>query len=125
MTKLADPDAWWNAVEPLVDDRRFTIALVLLALAGSFVVTVASEIGIRIFNTDWDNTLGYAVQSNRSWEPFFALWGGFTIATIVQGLIGAALLKIYSKPSHWLRGVAVAVIGSVPMYVTGVALVVA
>ena len=123
MEKLTDPEAWWDAIEPLLRDRRFTIALIVLALAGSFVVTVASEIGIRIFNTDWDSTLGYAVQPNRGWQPFFAMWGGFTIATIVQGLIGAALLKIYSKPQRWLRSVAVAIIGTIPMYVTGVTLV--
>lgn len=123
MKKLADPDAWWDAIEPLLGDRRLTIALIFLALTGSLVVAVASEIGVRIFNTDWDSVLGYAVQLDRGWQPFVALWGGFTIATIVQGLIGAALLKIYSKPQRWLRGVAVAIVGSVPMYVTGVALV--
>ena len=123
MRKLADPEAWWDAIEPLLGDRRLTIVLIVLALTGSFVVAVASEIGVRVFNTGWDNTFGYAAQRDRGWQPFFALWGGFTIATIAQGLIGAALLKIYSKPQRWLRSVAVAIIGSVPMYVTGVALV--
>ena len=62
MKKLADPEAWWDAIEPLLGDRRLTIALIFLALAGSFVVATASEIGIRVFNTNWDNTFGYAVQ---------------------------------------------------------------
>jgi hypothetical protein len=123
MKKLADPEVWWDAIEPLLGDRRFTIALIVFALAGSLVVTVASEIGIRFFNTDWDNLLGYSVQRNRSWQPFFGLWIGFALATIVQGLVGAALLKIYSKPQCWLRGVAVAIVGSVPMYVGGLTLV--
>ena len=121
--KRFDPEAWWDAIEPLLGDRRLTIALIFLALAGSLVVATASEIGIRVFNTSWNNTFGYAVQANRSWLSFFALWGGFTIATIVQGLVGAALLRIYSKPQRWLRGVAVAIVGSVPMYVAGAALV--
>ena len=123
MKKRADPEAWWDAIEPLLGDRRLTITLILLALTGSFVVAVASEIGVRVFNTDWDSTFGYAVQRDRRWQSFFALWGGFTIATIVQGVIGAALLKIYSKPQGWVRGVAVAIVGSVPMYVAGVTLV--
>ncbi len=123
MKKLADPEAWWSAIEPLLGDRRFAIPLVLLALAGSLIVTAASEVGIRIFNTDWDNTLGYAVQRNRSWQSFFALWVGFALTTIVQGLVGAALLKVYSKPQRWLRGIAVAVVGSVPMYIGGLTLV--
>ncbi len=123
MKKLADPEAWWDAIEPLLDDRRLTIALFVLALAGALVVAVASEIGVRFFNTAWDNTFGYAVQQDRGFAPFFSLWGGFTIATIVQGLIGAALLKIYSKPLRWVRSVAVAIVGSVPMYVAGATLV--
>ena len=123
MKKIADPDAWWDAIEPLLGDRRMTIALMVLALAGSFVVAVAAEIGVRVFNTTWDNTFGYAVQRNRGWAPLFALWGGFTFATIAQGLVGSALLKVYSKPQRWQRSVAVAVIGSVPMYVAGVTLV--
>ena len=123
MRKLGDPEAWWDAIEPLLGDRRLAMALILLALVGSLVVASASEIGIRVFNTSWDNSFGYALQPNRTWLSFFELWAGFTIATVVQGLIGAALLKIYSKPQRWLRGVAVAVVGSVPMYVAGATLV--
>ena len=123
MKKLADPEAWWDAIEPLLGERRLTILLIFLALTGSFVVAVASEIGVRVFNTGWDNTFGYATQRDRGWQPFFTLWGGFMVATMAQGLIGAALMKIYSKPARWLRSVTVAIIGSVPMYVTGVILV--
>ncbi|HVE89061.1 MAG TPA: hypothetical protein VNA44_05115 [Burkholderiaceae bacterium] len=123
MKKLTDPDVWWVAVEPLLGDRRMTIALIVLALSGALVVSVASEIGVRVFNTAWDNTFGYAVQRDRGWQSFFALWGGFTIATVVQGLVGAVLLKVYSKPLRWRRSVAVAIIGSVPMYAAGAALV--
>lgn len=122
MRKLADPETWWNAIEPLLGERRLAMALILLTLTGSFVVTAASEIGIRVFNTTWNNTFGYAVQRDRSWEPFFGLWGGFMVATLAQGLVGAALLKIYSKPQRWLRAVAVAIVGSIPMYVAGVTL---
>ena len=123
MKRLVDPEMWWTAIEPLLGERRLTIALIVLALAGSFVVAVASEIGVRVFNTGWDNTLGYSLQRDRGWPPFLALWLGFATATIAQGLVGSALLKVYSKPQQWQRSVAVAIIGSVPMYVAGVALV--
>ena len=123
MKKLADPEMWWDAIEPVLGDRRLTVALIVLALAGSFVVALASEIGIRVFNTGWDNTLGYSLQRDRGWLPFFSLWLGFTVATVCQGLVGAILLKVYSKPQRWRRSVAVAIIGSVPMYVAGVTLV--
>ncbi len=97
--------------------------LLLLALVGALGVAAACEIGIRYFNTDWDHVLGYSVQHNRGWQSFFALWIGMTIAPIVQGLVGVALLKIYSQPLRWRNGVAVAIIGSIPMYIAGITLV--
>ena len=123
MTRFADPDKWWDVIEQRFGDRRLLIALFTLALAGAFVVALACEIGVRHFDTDWNATLGYRVERERSWGPFFALWAGFTIAPIVQGLVAAMLLKVYLLPSRWLRGVAVAIVGSVPMYIAGLALV--
>ncbi|MDQ3188445.1 MAG: hypothetical protein M3Q28_06025 [Pseudomonadota bacterium] len=123
MKRFTDPEAWWDAVDPLLGERRLIIALLFLACAGAFAVAIASEIGVRVFNTDWNHTFGYSVQRSRGWQSFFALWGAFTIAPIAQGLVGAALLKVYSQPRRWLPAVAVAIIGSVPMYVAGLALV--
>ncbi|MEO8188403.1 MAG: hypothetical protein ABI580_13675 [Burkholderiaceae bacterium] len=94
-----------------------------LASAGAFGIALACEIGIRHFNTDWNYALGYSVQRGRDWQPFFALWAGVVIWPIVLGLVGVALLKIYSRPLCWRRGVAVAIIGSIPMYVAGLTLV--
>ena len=72
MKRLADPDTWWSAIEPLIGDRRLTIALLALALVGALGVAVACEIGVRVFNTNWDYTFGYNVQRDRGWQPFFA-----------------------------------------------------
>ena len=124
MRNVTDPEAWWSAIEPLLGDRRLTIALLVLATIGSLVVAVASEIGIRVFNTAWDSTFGYGIQRDRGWQPFLTLWVGFAVATLLQGVVGAALLKVYSKPRRWFRSIAIAIIGSVPMYVAGAALVV-
>ena len=123
MTRFADPELWWDAIEPVLGDRRLTIALVLLAVVGALGVAIASEIGVRVFNTDWDAMFGYTAQPNRGWQPFVALWGGFALAPIIQGLVGAALMKVYSQPRRWLRAVAVAIVGTVPMYVVGLTLV--
>ncbi len=104
MPALLDPEIWWNTIERRFGDRRLTIALLALAIAGALGIAMASEIGIRYFNTDWNYVLGYAVQRDRTWQPFLALWAGIAIAPIVQGLVGAALLKIYSQPQLWMRG---------------------
>lgn len=97
--------------------------LLALTFAGAFGIAFACEIGVRYFNTDWNYGFGYSVQRGRDWKPFFALWAGVAILPIVQGLVGVALLKIYSRPLRWWRGVTVAIIGSIPMYVTGLTLV--
>jgi len=123
MLKLADPDIWWDTVERHLGDSRLPIALLTLAITGALGIAAASEIGIRYFNTDWNFAFGYSVQRDRGWGPFFALWGGTVIALITQGLVGAALMRIYSKPRLWMRAVSVAIIGSIPMYVAALALV--
>jgi hypothetical protein len=123
MHSVARPDYWWDAVESRLDDRRLPLMLLALAFSGAFGIALACEIGVRYFNTDWNYGLGYSVQRGRDWKPFFALWAGVAIAPIVQGLVAVALLKIYSRPLCWRRGVAVAIIGSIPMYVIGPTLV--
>ena len=120
---VTQPDYWWDTVESRFGDPRLAIMLAALALAGAFGIALACEIGVRYFNTDWNYGLGYSVHRDRDWQPFFALWAGVVIAPIVQGLVSVALLKIYSRPLCWRRGVTVAIIGSIPMYVTGLALV--
>ena len=72
---------WWDAIEPLLGDRRMTIACSCLRSRVRLSSSLASEIGVRFFNTEWDNGLGYSVQRDRGWRPFFALWAGFAIAT--------------------------------------------
>jgi hypothetical protein len=123
MNRITDPNAWWEAIEPRFGDRRLPIALLALALVGALGVAAACEIGVRYFNTEWNSAFGYAVKRNRGWQPFFTLWGGLVIVAIVQGVVAVALLKVYSLPRRWLRGIAVAIIGSIPMYVAGLALV--
>ncbi len=123
MHSVTEPDSWWDAVEARFGDRRLPLMLLALAFAGAFGIALACEIGIRYFNTDWNYGLGYSVQRGRDWQPFFALWAGVVMSPIMLGLVSVALLKIYSRPLCWRRGVAVAIIGSIPMYVAGLTLV--
>lgn len=123
MKQFTRPSAWWDAIEPHFGDRRLPIALFALAVLGALCVAIACEIGVRHFNTDWNEVFGYKVQRNRDWRPFVALWTGLTLVPIAQGLVAAALLKLYALPRQWLRAIAVSIIGYVPMYVAAVALV--
>lgn len=123
MGGLLDPDVWWDQVEGRLDSGDAAAYLFSIAAVGGFGIAFASEIGIRVFNTDWHVVAGYNVQPARGWTPFFALWGVLTLMPIVQGLIGACLLPLYSRPRRWLGSVGVAIVGAVPVYLAGLTLV--
>jgi hypothetical protein len=120
---LLDPDAWWDQVEGHLDDGDAARYLFTLAIVGGFGIAFASEVGIRVFNTDWHVVAGYNVQRDRDWIPFFSLWGVLTLMPIVQGLVGACLLPLYSRPRRWLGSIGVAIVGAVPVYMAGLTLV--
>lgn len=124
MGGLLDPDAWWDQVEGRLENGEAAGYLLAIAIVGGFGIAFASEIGIRVFNTDWHAVAGYNVQPARGWIPFFALWGVLTLMPIVQGLVGACLLPLYSRPRRWLASVGVAIVGAVPVYLAGLTLVV-
>ncbi len=119
-----DPDSWWDFIEPKLDQRHVLPMLLGVALVGGFGIALATEIGVRIFNTDWNYVAGYGMQRDRGGAPFLALWGIAAGAPLMQGLVGAHLLKFYSRPRQWLRSIAVAVVGTIPVYVAGLTLVV-
>lgn len=123
MGALLDPDAWWDLLERRLADRGAVALLAAIAIVGALGIAFACEVGVRVFNTDWHPVAGYNVQRGRGWTPFFALWAFLTAMPVVQGLVGACLLPLYSRPRRWLKAVGVAVLGSVPTYLAGPALV--
>ena len=126
MTKLTELETWWGAIERQLGDRRLTIALLVVAASGALGIAVACEIGVRVFNTDWNQVFGYTAQRDRGAMPFFTLWIGTTLAPLLQGLVGGTLTKVYAappRPYHWQRAMAVAIVGSIPMYVAGLSLI--
>lgn len=123
MGALLDPDAWWDLLERRLAGGRAIGFLAAIAVVGSLGIAFACEVGVRVFNTDWHPVAGYTVQRERGWLPFFALWVFLLAMPVVQGLVGASLLPLYSRPRRWLRAVGVSVLGSVPIYLAGPALV--
>jgi hypothetical protein len=124
-------DASWLEPAPLwewVVRRRgrpgFVVVLVTLALFGGLVVAAATEVGVQWFNTDWNAVAGYRVQPERGWAPFVTLALAATALPITQGLVGAWLLPLYGRPRDWTGGLAVGVLGSLPIYAAAPALVV-
>lgn len=99
-------------------------ALVLIAVLGGLAVAAATEIGVRAFNTDWNQVAGYTRQPNRGWAPFVTLTLAATALPLAQGLMGAWLLPLYGRPRDWAGGLAVGVLGSLPIYAVAPALIV-
>lgn len=123
MGALLDPDVWWDVFERRLDEGRAIGLVAAIAIFGALGIAFACEVGVRVFNTDWHPVAGYTVQRERGWTPFFALWAFLVATPLVQGIVGASLLPMYSRPRQWLRAVGVSVIGSVPIYLAGPALV--
>jgi hypothetical protein len=123
VTALLEPVAVWQWIARRRAAARFVPMLITIAVLGGLVVAVATEIGVRVFNTEWNTVAGYTSQPNRTWEPWLMLWAVAAALPVVQGLAGGALLPLYGRPRDWTGGLAVGVVGSLPVYLAAPALV--
>jgi hypothetical protein len=120
---LTEPAGLWAWTASRRDQPAMALALVAIVVAGGLGVATATEIGVRVFNTEWNAVAGYAAQRQRGWGPFMHLWAAAALLPVVHGLAGAWLLPMYGRPRDWQGGVAVGVLGAVPLYIAGLALV--
>lgn len=120
---LTEPVWLWEWVVRRRGRPGFAVTLVTLAVLGGLVVAAATEVGVRWFNTDWSQVAGYRLQPDRGWAPFVTLALAATALPIVQGLAGAWLLPLYGRSRDWAGGLAVGVLGSLPIYAVAPALV--
>jgi hypothetical protein len=120
---LFEPSSLWAWVRRRLDQRFALAWLLAIAAAGGLVVAVATEIGVREFNTDWNYVAGYSVQAGRGAGPFMLLWAIAAGLSVAQGLCGGLLLPMYGKARDWMGGLAVGIVGSIPIYATGLALI--
>ena len=123
ISTLFEPLALWDRVQQLTGRRGAVVRLLAIALLGGLVVAIATEIGVRHFNTDWNWVAGYSVQRDRGWQAFVLLWTAAAGLSIAQGVTGALLLPLYGRPRDWIGGLAVGVVGALPIYAAGIALV--
>jgi len=121
---LLEPDALWANVQRRLQRREFMGWLLLVPVLGGLGIALASEIGVRHFNLQWHPVFGYSARPDTDGTRFLMLWTTLAVAPIFQGLAGALLLSLYARPRRWRAALAVAIVGSVPLYVTGLALIV-
>jgi len=120
---LVEPAALWQWIARRRADRGFSAMLVGVAVLGGLVLAIATEIGVRVFSTDWNYVAGYTPQPDRTCGPLFTLWAMAAALPVAQGLAGGGLLPLYGRPRDWIGGLAVGVVGSLPIYLAAPALV--
>ena len=122
--ELFEPEHLWQWVARRRVRPGWIWTPVAVAVVGGLVVAAATEIGVRLFNTDWNFVAGYTAQRGRGWGPLLALWLAATGLPLAQGLFGGWLLPMYGRRRDWAGGLAVGVFGSLPIYAVAPALAV-
>lgn len=120
---LLEPDALWQSVQRRLSRPGALGWLLMIPVVGGFGVALAAGIGVRVFNSEWSAVFGYTARPDVDGARFRMLWAALALAPLVQGAVGASLLGFYSQPRRWSAALAVAVVGAVPVYVTGLAMV--
>jgi hypothetical protein len=120
---LIEPPGLWEAVRAQLARPEAIALLVLIPIVGALAVASAAAIGVRVFNTEWNAVFGYSARADTARERFAALSAALALAPIAQGVVGALVLPLYSRPRKWRAALAVAVVGAVPLYVSGLAVI--
>ena len=94
----------------------------LISLLGAFAMALATETGVRVFNTEWSPVFGYSARPHSEALHFALLWLALALAPWFQAAVGALLLPFYRRPRRWLNAFAVFVVGTIPVYVAGLSL---
>jgi hypothetical protein len=119
---IVEPAGLWSRVGQRCQQPGVSSVLVSISVLGGLAVTLATEIGLRVFNTEWSPVFGYSARPESEGAHFALLWFALALAPWAQAAVGALLLPFYRRPRQWLAAFAVFVIGTVPLYVAGLSL---
>jgi hypothetical protein len=97
-----EPDGLWDAVRNRLPRPGSLGWLALIPVVGAFAVAIAAETGVRVFNTEWV---------------------ALAVTPYLQGVVGAFLLPMVGRTRQWRAAIAVAVVGTVPLYLAGLTMV--
>lgn len=120
---LIEPEGLWERVRRHCEHDGALLPLVLIPLAGALGVALAAEVGVRLFNTEWNPVLGYSARPDNEGARVGLLWLALALAPFVQAVVGTLVLPLYRRPRRWRTTLAVFVVGAVPLYVAGLSLV--
>jgi hypothetical protein len=126
MNTWFEPLPLWAQVNALLagPPREALLKLCGLALLGAAGVASAVWIGTAYFDTQWNAGLGFHSLDTLAFEPFRTTLAGFVLAPLALAALYLALAPLYRLPRRPLAALAVAVVGALPIYAAGLALVV-
>jgi hypothetical protein len=117
-----EPAGLWSAIRQRLGPRGLPGWLLAIPVLGALGIALAVEFGVRTFNTAWHPVLGYSAAPDDGGARFRALWVALALAPVLQGAVSALLLPLHGRPRLLRDAVAVAAVGSVPLYAAGLAL---
>lgn len=120
---LFDTAALWQRVARRLQRPGLPFWLLAIAPLGALGVTLAAELGVRHFNSDWNAVLGYSARPDSDGRRALLLWLALTLAPLAQAVTALVVLPLYNARRAPRAAFALFVIGSVPLYVAGLALV--
>lgn len=119
-----EPLALWQRVaQELAAPRRALGRLALLALLGALGPACAIYAGTHWLTVDWDGELGFLPAAEGRVDPFRATFLGLLIAPLLLAAMYLLASRMYRLPQRPLAAFAVAVVGALPVYVAGLAMV--
>lgn len=97
--------------------------LLLIPVIGGLAVAIAAETGVRVFTTEWNPLIGYSARPDDDGARMRLLWAGLALAPVAQAAAAVLILPLYGLPRRVRAALAVAVVGTVPLYVAGLSMV--
>jgi len=117
-----EPEGLWNAVRERISRRGAIGWLLLIPIVGGLTVAIAAEVGVRVFTTEWNAVIDYSARPDDG-ARLRLLWAALASAPFVQAATALLVLPLYGLRRRARSALAVAVVGSVPLYVAGLSLV--
>lgn len=115
------PSAEWTRIAGEEDDVETLLSRYIIPL--SLPTALATYIGMKVFDRDWDVDHGYLVPNELIFSTaavtFFALVGSI----LLLGGIFARIAPLYRAHPTYVDGLKVATYGATPLLVTGAGLV--
>ena len=120
---IFEPEDLWEAVRERMESPGALGWLLLIPIVGALAVAIAVEMGVRVFTTEWNAVLGYSARPDDDGARLRLLWVALALAPFVQAAAGLLILPLYGRRRRARAALAVAVVGTMPLYAAGLSLV--